>query len=84
MTHADAVKMVQDVLEKLGEHFDAANISVSWKAGNGRDEWLWVNRGTGNHFARMGMLHQAIKDDDNRDTARALGDVILEDADNDG
>lgn len=78
MTHQDAVKMVQDVLEKLGEHFDAANISVSWKAGNGRDEWLYVNRGSGNYFARMGMLQQAIKDDANKDSAEALGEVILE------
>lgn len=60
MTNEEARRMVDEQAAKLGEHFEACQILVSW---NENGETKSIYSGCGNWFARMGMLHEMIEDD---------------------
>lgn len=57
MKSEEAEEMVQLAAVKLGEHFDAVQILVSW---NEENSSICVKRGCGNWYARKGMAHEFI------------------------
>lgn len=52
MTNAEAEKILEDAVSKLGEHFEAVQVLVSWV-----DEGAthFIPRGSGNWYSRQGM-----------------------------
>ena len=62
MTKEQAMELVEATAAKLGEHFDAVQIMVSWLSwpadGGGTN---LINRGCGNWYARQGMAHELIE-----------------------
>lgn len=52
MTNEEAEKIIEEAVAKLGEHFDAVQVLVSWV-----DEGAthFMPRGSGNWYSRQGM-----------------------------
>lgn len=69
MTHADAEKLLTDTLVKLGEHFDACQIMVTW---NEQSQSMALHRGSGNWYARQGLAHEFI----GLDRAQEIGNQV--------
>lgn len=75
MTPEEAQQHLETVAAQLSEHFEAVQLMVSWPAeGGGGTRKLY--RGAGNWFARRGMAHHFIEEDQAEDSAAALSRVI--------
>lgn len=74
MTHDEAQQHLETVAAQLSEHFEAVQIMVSWPVEGGGTYNLY--RGAGNWFARRGMAHHFIEEDQAQDSAAALSRVI--------
>lgn len=66
MSAEEYEKIIEEFAVKLGEHFDAVQILVSWTE-EGRTKCS--KAGTGNWYARQGMAHEFINSDIAQDTA---------------
>jgi len=66
-------KLVEECNAKLGEHFDAVQILVSWNE-EGRTNMYKL--GSGNWYARQGMAHDFINTDVAQEYAHQLGQQI--------
>jgi hypothetical protein len=71
MNPDEAEKLVDAALMTLREHFEAAQILVTWTE-NGK--CYSTNRGSGNWYARQGLAHEFIA----RDRAQEIGREISE------
>lgn len=78
MTHAEAIAILDPILEKLGEHFDAVEILTSWtEAVPGQGSTTRSQpRGTGDWYARQGLAHEFINREQVDDLATAIADKI--------
>jgi hypothetical protein len=72
MTTPELEKLIEETAAKLGEHFDAVQILVTFPADGGGT--AMVSRGTGNWYARQGMAQEFI----GRDRAREQAFEIAE------
>lgn len=83
MTNEEVEKMVNGAVDRLGEHFEAVQILVSWQ-----DEGATFSlfRGTGNWFSRQGMAQSFINNDVAQDNARQIAEQLEpgDDDDEDG
>lgn len=70
MTPDDIDKLVSDTAAKLGEHFEAVQIMVTWPADEGGTKSLM--RGTGNWYARQGMAQEFIGRDRAQEQAHEI------------
>lgn len=61
MTHKEAKELIDRTAAALGEHFDAVQILASFPTDGGGTRCL--KRGTGNWYARQGMAHEFINED---------------------
>lgn len=73
MTDEQAATHIQKALDILGEHFDAAQILVSWNTGGLTKA---QNQGSGNWYARQGMAHAFIEADHAQDHAHELAKAL--------
>jgi hypothetical protein len=78
MTREEAEKLIQTTAQKLGEHFDAVQIMVSWTE-NGAT--YCSKRGCGSWYARQGMAHEFIQQDIANDNARIMAEHMNRDED---
>lgn len=60
MTGDEIQEVINDALQKLGEHANAIQILVSWNENGGT---FIKSKGCGNWYARQGMAHQFINTD---------------------
>ena len=75
MTIKEVETLLEDVAAKLGEHFDAVQILVSW---NEEGASFLAKRGAGNWYARQGMAHEFITSDIAQDAAEQLAVKLRE------
>jgi hypothetical protein len=73
MTASEAERICEDAVAKLGEHFEAIQIMVSWTEPDGT---LCVRRGGGNWYARQGMAHDFINSDKAQTEAREIAQQL--------
>lgn len=73
MSHEQVIKLVEDYAARLGEHFEAVQIMVTWN-----EEGLTknLNRGVGNWYARQGMAHEFINADVAQENARQIAERL--------
>lgn len=69
MTEAEIESILRECTEKLGEHFEAVQILVSWN-----EDGLSKMRkmGAGNWYARQGMAHEFINADIAQENAHQI------------
>ncbi len=63
MTKEEATKLLDDVLDRLGEHFDSVQIICTLV----EDGTKHYHRGTGDFYARRGAVDKWIRDDSAED-----------------
>lgn len=68
--------MLDEMVAKLREHFDAVEIMVSWQRDEGDGRTLGLKRGGGSWYARQGMAHEFIETDRAQEHAAALARQI--------
>lgn len=78
MSPEESERICDEAAEKLGEHFDAAQIMVTWSE---EGQTHCYRTGTGNWYARQGMAHEFISSDIAQDTARQIANEIREEDD---
>lgn len=78
MTQAEAERILESAVEKLGEHFDAVQIFGTW-CDEGSTKFL--PRGSGNWYARQGMAHEFINRDISGDAAEQIAAKLKESED---
>lgn len=76
MTQPEAEQILKGVVHLLGEHFEAAQLMVTWREG---EDTSRLYSGTGNWYARMGLAQEFISNDKSCDLAHELGQTIKED-----
>lgn len=64
MTKEDATKLLDDVLDRLGEHFSSVQIVATNCEGPNTNHY---HRGSGDFFARRGAVDKWLRDDDAED-----------------
>jgi hypothetical protein len=69
MTNEEAAILLEEFAAKLGEHFDAVQIMVSWNIDN---QSKCLKRGCGNWYARQGMAHEFINEDIAQENAHQI------------
>lgn len=67
MDRAAAIKILDEALDKIGEHFDAVQIHVSWM--DDGDCTRCVHRGSGNWYARESMSREFIEQNAREESA---------------
>lgn len=65
-------KLLDAAAARLGEHLDGLIIAGTWHADG---LTYWRTSTIGNHFARMGLLHELIEQQSAITAQRALGGV---------
>ena len=80
MTAEEAEKLCEEFAAKLGEHFEAVQILVTWSE-DGLS--MCTKRGTGNWYARMGMAREFLICDQAQTNADEIGRVLPKDDDGD-
>jgi hypothetical protein len=70
------IQLVEKAATALGEEFDAVQILVSWGADGGGTKSVF--RGSGNWFARQGMAHNFILQDEAEEIAQTAKKVNLD------
>lgn len=73
LTNRQAIDEVRAAVERLGEHFEAVQVLVSW---NNASESFNIYNGCGNWFARQGMAHDFINKDVAQEQAMQIGDQL--------
>ncbi len=73
MSREELIALLEQTAAKLGEHFDAVQILVSW---NENGTTSLAKRGTGNWYARQGMAHEFITSDIAQDTAVQIAERL--------
>lgn len=73
MTHAELNALVQPMLETLGEHCDAIQIMMTWNEDGNTHRY---KIGAGNWYARQGMAHEFINEDQAQTNAREISEAI--------
>lgn len=73
MTAREAEVLIDELAAKVGEHFDAVQILVSW---TDEGSTYCSKRGRGNWYARMGMCHEFIKKNEADDAACLIAEKI--------
>jgi len=63
MTKIEANALLQETARKLAEHFDAVQILASWQAEED-GEWAMEYNGSGNWYARRGMMQEVLQSDE--------------------
>jgi hypothetical protein len=66
MTREESEEILERVAAQLSEHFDAVQILASW---NEEGMSKYASRGGGNWYARQGMAHEFITQDQAQVTA---------------
>jgi hypothetical protein len=72
MDNKDIPKILNQVADQLGEHFDAVQILVTRMAPEGKGTERYSS-GSGNWYARQGMAHAFIKCDEADTFAHEMG-----------
>lgn len=75
MTTEEAERMLEDAVAKLREHADAVQIMVSWQLDENKGT-ACVKRGGGNWWARQGMAHDFVQQDQAASNANAIAHAI--------
>ncbi len=73
MSREEVEEYIERIASELGEHFDAAQIMVTWNDGG---TTCALHRGSGNWYARQGMAHEFINEDVAQEHARQLSDIL--------
>lgn len=73
MNEASAKILLDQMASKLGEHFEAVQIMVTWQE-NGQT--FGLKRGVGNWYARVAMAQEMVSIDRSCDMASQLSRVI--------
>ena len=76
MTQPEAEQILKGVVHLLGEHFEAAQIMVTWHDGEDTSR-LFTD--AGNWYARMGLAQEFVNVDKARDLAQEVGKVLESD-----
>lgn len=63
MTKKEANDLLKKTAQDLSEHFDAVQILASFKADED-DEWAMEYNGSGNWYARRGMMQEVLQSDE--------------------
>ena len=66
MTEQEAEQILKGVVHLLGEHFEAAQVMVTWREG---EDTSRLSKGVGNWYARIGLAHEFVNIDQARDLA---------------
>jgi hypothetical protein len=74
MTGEEAKAILDDVLDKLAEHFDAVQIHASWMDSGA--ETASVHRGSGNFYARESLSREFVSQNKAQDQAHELAKVL--------
>lgn len=61
--------LFDEIIARLGEHFDAVQIMVSW---NEESTTQSISRGSGNWYARQGMAHEFVNKDMAQENAHQI------------
>lgn len=70
MTHEEASSLIQNTLDKLGEHFEAIQIHATWMD-EGRSTKC-IHKGSGNFYARESIAREFVTQNENEDLARMI------------
>lgn len=73
MTGDEVNEMLDEIAAKLGEHFDAVQLMVTW---NEEGITYAAKRGSGNWYARQGLAHEFINADIAVENARQLAEIM--------
>lgn len=73
MTEAQAAQMLEAAAARLGEHFEAVQIMVTWQEGG---QTFGLKRGVGNWYARVALAQEMVSVDRSCDLAAQISKVI--------
>jgi len=76
MTHPEAIKIAENAIAMLMEHFDNVQVLGSWMEDG---ETSFVSTGAGNWFARTGHAERWLQDGKDSILAQQIGDELKED-----
>lgn len=76
MTNEEAEKILEKAALDLGEFFSSVQILASWPDGEGRTKGS--KRGCGDWYARQGLAHEFISENNAVDTANAIARELKE------
>lgn len=76
MKDKQVIELLDSMTARLGEHFEAVQIMVSWTDNGGTS---MVTRGLGNHYARQGMARDFLTTDQSRTAADELSRALKDD-----
>lgn len=74
MTKPEATRLIEQTAASLGEHFSAVQILVSFPASGGGTQG--IKRGCGDWYARQGLAHEFITEDQACDMARQIASQL--------
>jgi hypothetical protein len=74
MTNTEVEKYLEEMAAKIGEHFGAVQIMVSWLDDKGRTSGC--KKGVGDWYARQGMAHEFINEDVAFENARQIAQKL--------
>lgn len=73
MTNEEVGKLLEETAAKLGEHFGAVQIMVSWTEFGGT---RCCKRGCGDFYSRQGMAHEFINEDVAQENAHQIAEKL--------
>lgn len=73
MSRDEAVKLLEETVARIGEHFEAAQILVTWSE---EGDCHFVGRGNGNAYARVAMARELIKQWDAQTSATEIARAL--------
>jgi len=71
VTRKQADELIKETAQKLAEHFDAVQILVSWDCEEDK-EWAMEYNGSGNWYARRGMMQEVLQRDEGANHAQSF------------
>ena len=72
MSEEEAVQILKKAASDLGEHFDNIQIHASWMSLNGDGYTKAYHTGIGDWYARQGLAHAFINEDQAKEIGRAV------------
>lgn len=79
MTSEEAYAILDDLLAKYGEHFDAIQIHASWMDNDGTGSSRCIHRGGGNWYARESMSREFVEQGKALDAAQFIAREMKKD-----
>ena len=76
MTSDEFTAICDEFMARLAEHADAVQVLATFYDPDGDGCTVFRKRGTGNHYARVGMVREFLMQDSSRTAATEINEVL--------